>query len=551
MRKRWYALLLLVIVALATFAACRSEDPTPTPAPVATPTPATPTPQPDLPPDQPPAEVDGIEIDGVTIFREGFPIVSEPVTMTVFGQLAPTHAQWEDMEVWQVIQEKTGINLEFDMAPAGGGFPERRALMFASADLPDILMRANLSAAEIARHGRDGTLLNITEMMPEWMPYYYALMHEDPDVAMRITNMDGDIFSLSDIVTVLAARTDKHFIKTSWLNDIGLDIPTDMFEFTDALRAFRDHDHGPDLGIPFFPMGAQTIDNLLNNMAGTWGLQIQFGQRMNVYDNVVSTWIHSDQFREMLIWFNYAYENGLLDPEIFTQDTPRWLAKTQSGRLGFFTVQTDGNHDSTQTMGLPVLPGFSDNLYKWAQVAARNPGTFALTYQARFPEAALRMVDYFFSPDGSNLVRFGVEGSTMEFVDGLPVYHDGILNHPDGHPTAIGQFTFWPGAGAPQWINEINGVAVLSEATLRAQAALDPFIQPQVLPAPLFDLDTAERLAILQGDIHTFMNMSVAQFIRGEMFFDEWDAYVETLYQIGIEEWVAIYQMALDRVLSS
>jgi putative aldouronate transport system substrate-binding protein len=541
---------LAVLVMLLVLAACAGGTPAPA-TPIATPTPppaATPTPG-----QQPatPAVVDGIVIDGVTIFREGFPIVSEPITMSVFGQLGPTHAPWGDMEVWQVIMEKTGINLEFDMAPPGGGFAERKALMFAADDLPCILMRASLSAAEIARHGRDGSLLNIRYLLPEWMPYYYALMQEDPDIGIRITNLDGDIFSISDIVTVLAARTDKHFIKTTWLDAVGLPVPTTMDELTNALRAFRDHDHGPDLGIPFFPMGAVNIDNLLNNMAGTWGLQLQFGQRMSVYDNVVSTWIHSDQFKNMLMWFNYAFENRLLDPEIFTQDIPRWLAKTQSGRLGFFTVQTDGNHDSTQTMGLPVLPGFSDTLYKWAQVAARNPGTFALTTQARFPEAALRMVDWFFSPEGSTLVRFGVEGSTMEFIDGLPVYHDGILNHPDGHATAIGRFSFWPGAGAPQWINEINGIAVLSEATLRAQVALDPFIQPQILPPPLFDLDTAERLSILQGDIHTFMNHSVSQFIRGEMSFDEWDTYVATLYRIGIEEWVAIYQNVLDRLAAN
>ena len=64
--------------------------------------------------------------------------------------------------------------------------------------------------------------------------------------------------------------------------------------------------------------------------------------------------------------------------------------------------------------------------------------------------------------------------------------------------------------------------------------------------APLFDADTNERLEILDTDISTYANSCAARMIRGEMSFDEWDTYVKTLNEMGLDEWVSIYQERLD-----
>ena len=63
---------------------------------------------------------------------------------------------------------------------------------------------------------------------------------------------------------------------------------------------------------------------------------------------------------------------------------------------------------------------------------------------------------------------------------------------------------------------------------------------------PLFDADTNSRLQILGNDIDTYVRSSAAKFIRGEMSFDEWDTYCQTLEGMGLQEWVGIYQERLD-----
>ena len=129
------------------------------------------------------------------------------------------------------------------------------------------------------------------------------------------------------------------------------------------------------------------------------------------------------------------------------------------------------------------------------------------------------------------------------------IFVDGILNNPNGSGPTIAQFTIWPGGGSPQYLNDRNCIAVCSPTTQAAQAALDPYMDYLLYAAPLFDADTNERLQILDTDISTYANSCAARMIRGEMSFDEWDTYVKTLNDMGLDEWVSIYQERLNSYL--
>lgn len=81
----------------------------------------------------------------VTVNKEGFPIVTEPVTLTL---MAPDVGiqNWENMPVLQQMQEKTGITLEYKNAPKDS-FETKKNLVFASGDYPDIFYAAGLTTA--------------------------------------------------------------------------------------------------------------------------------------------------------------------------------------------------------------------------------------------------------------------------------------------------------------------------------------------------------------------------------------------------------------------
>ena len=59
--------------------------------------------------------------------------------------------------------------------------------------------------------------------------------------------------------------------------------------------------------------------------------------------------------------------------------------------------------------------------------------------------------------------------------------------------------------------------------------------------------DESENYTTLYSDIQTFVDESIAQFIMGTKSMDVWDAFVEQLHTMGIDECIAMKQQALDR----
>jgi putative aldouronate transport system substrate-binding protein len=480
------------------------------------------------------------------INKTGFPIVNEPITLKIFGQQGPVQAEWPTMDLFTEYQSMTGINLEFDVVPSQG-YDEKKSLLFASNEYPDIFVRAALSNTEIVKYGAMGVLAPLEDLIAEYAPNYAKHLQDYPAILSRITAPDGHIYALSDIITLNAARTDKFWINKAWLDQIGKEVPTTVEELEDVLRAFQSVDFNGNGQADEVPLGVADLTGLMNNLSGVWGFQRQFGQNLQVVDGKVETWITNDGFKDMLMWMNQMYTEGLLDPEIFTQDYAKYASKMSGQLMGMFFNQADDTFDSSNFVGIAPFAGKSDTQYVSSQPVARGNGVFAISADCENKEAAMRWVDYFYGEEGSTFLRFGVDGKTMTFdAAGKPQYVDGILNSPDGSGTAIGQFTIWPGGGAPQWLNDNNSIAVASERTKAAQVALDPYLPENIYAEPLFEQEVNDRLAVLQTDITTYLKEATAKFVRGDLSFDNWDTYVSTLEKIGIEEWVGIYQTAYD-----
>ena len=83
--------------------------------------------------------------------KEGFPIVDEPITLTVMSQDAGV-ADWNTMPVLQEMEKLSGIKLEYQLSPIDS-FETKKNLVFASGDLPDMFYAADLKPAEQVTYG--------------------------------------------------------------------------------------------------------------------------------------------------------------------------------------------------------------------------------------------------------------------------------------------------------------------------------------------------------------------------------------------------------------
>lgn len=146
---------------------------------------------------------------------EGFPIVNEPITLRVFGQQGPVQEKWDNMGMWKKYQEMTNIQLDFTDVLAAEGYDEKKSLMWASNEYPDIFVRAQLNNAEIVKYGGMGILAPLEDLIPVYAPNMQKLIDEDPAILSRITAPDGHIYTLPAIFTLTAARGQKFWMNTS------------------------------------------------------------------------------------------------------------------------------------------------------------------------------------------------------------------------------------------------------------------------------------------------------------------------------------------------
>ncbi|OIB00531.1 ABC transporter substrate-binding protein [Paenibacillus sp. LC231] len=480
------------------------------------------------------------------VHTTGFPIVDQTVDLKMFTRIAPVNGPFKEMPVFQDYEKLSNVKVEFIEAPTDG-FQEKKNLLFASNELPDALFRSGLSPLEAVRYGSAGQLIPLEGLIDEYAPNLKKLMEEYPEIRAGITTPEGHIYAIPGIVTLGAARTDKKWINQMWLEKLNLEVPETTDELYDVLIAFRDGDPNGNGKQDEIPMTARVGLAIVAAMSGSFGLDTQLGYNINIDNDKVSIWMGSDKNKEMLMYLNKLYKEKLLDPEIFSHTEAQYLAKQGSGNTGFFFDQTNNNFLSIQDqytgIAPPAGPG-GDRMQSQALPIARDFGAFAITSINKYPEVTMRWIDYFYSDEGSTLLRFGREGEHYELKDGIPYYTEDFLKD----ITNQAKITPYAGGGAPHLISEQVASFINPPQVQEAQQQLDPFMPKVRYAAPLFDEQTAQQVNILRNDIDKYYEEQSTKFIVGALSFDKWGEFQSTLQKMKIGELEKLYQDAYDKM---
>ena len=138
-----------------------------------------------------------------TGFAATYPCVDEPVTMTAFATAGPyTKGDFNDLAIWRVMEEVTGIKIDFEAAPSGQS-AEKLGLLFAANTLPDIIFKTGLSNDNIITYAEEGQLIPIDPYLEEYAPNFYAMMEAQPEIRKAVTMSDGHIYGFPYLVLSL------------------------------------------------------------------------------------------------------------------------------------------------------------------------------------------------------------------------------------------------------------------------------------------------------------------------------------------------------------
>ena len=497
------------------------------------------------------------ELNGLTNFPVG--TESEPNNRTIF----------------QRLEEQTNVHINWKTIQADQ-WGEKIALEMANVKtLPDFIFNAGFGDADLLKYAKQGVIINVEEYIDAYMPNLSKVFADYPEYRAMCEDEDGHIWALPWIEQLGANKTaiqtvgNMSFINVAWLDFLGLEKPETVEEFEAVLVAFRDN--AAALQAEFniegsiIPLACIMNDGdqdpyiLINGFGEGYG-DPDRGRHINVTDDkkVVCS-ATSEGFKKGTAWLHGLYEQGLIDPEAFTQDWSTYVAKGKSGRYGVcFSWDVANIANLTDWEPLPVLTADVTNFtaQNGSFTSGFDRGRCVVTAVAKNPALVCAWLDQMYAPMQAPQNNWGTYGESDEFdifEMGTNDKGEPMLKHAplgDASPVEVREAEC---VGGPLAIlDEYYGVYVTcpDDAQYRLDWIKDYFTPDMnhkyVFPNVFMSPDDTKQLSNLQADIQKCINAFKSNSVMNGFTDADWEQFLKDLEAYKLDEYLAIFQKYAD-----
>lgn len=503
------------------------------------------------------------EVETSNFNETGMPIVNEPITLTAVFNSHPNTIDFAEMESFQMLEKKTNIKL--DVEAVRSGWAEKKSLILAGGTLPDIFFGQGLNDDDILNN--KSFFVNLVPLIDKYGSNIQLMFAEEP-TTKRISTVPGtgEIFGLPNVRPFRPKVGDSWFINTEWLQNVGMELPTTLEEFSAVLTAFKEQDaNGNGDANDEIPLNFDTSGMHFTwkaNILGAFGLSSdKFASKAQVRDGNVQLIPAQEGYKEAVKYMHDLYSNGLVNPEVFTQSNYYTVGKADDASKVGVGVQWQAatlfGQWAAQYEVLPPLAG-SDGTRQITQNPMNirlNKNVFSITTANKYPEATMRWVNELYTEEMSIQMFFGSIGPAIE--ETANGYH--VLDPPEDSGLSAGswKWTMAPADRAPMYcsyaLEKKTTVPQFHLTKLDYDKVVEPYVEPveHSFPMVMWTPDVTEELAILKNDIFTYVDNKTADWIINGGVEDQWDEYITQVKAMGSERLVEIYQKAYDSFMAN
>ena len=467
---------------------------------------------------------------------------------------------YNDIEAVQEWEKLTNVHIEWQIPPAGQE-QENFNLMISSGDYPDLIWDiGQYYVGGLDKAISDGVIIPLNQYMDNYLKDYNALISKDETVYKDCKTDEGNFPAIYFINTPDQGPWYGMTVREDWLNDLGIEAPVTYDDWHDMLVKFKEE------------KGA-TAPLWLNYHAGDVFSVFSAGYGVSVLGASGSGFINvdgkvkyspiEDGYREYITMLHDWYEEGLLDPDFYSDTVSTYVPADDNwatGKSGAWPdiyslidnrpyMGTQDENFSEVAVAAPVK-NKGDQLHLRQYNFTRGTGTCAISTACKNPDTVAAYLNLGSIEKYAYTAYYGVEGDTWTMVDGQPTFTDKILKNPDGLSAgdAMTKYCF-RSAGMYIWIRETQTVGPKGKDainTIWPSNADGDYMMPNITMTS----EEANRYSTLNGDISTFVEENTTKFILGTRDLSEWDDYVEAVKGMGVEEMISLQQAALDRFLA-
>ncbi len=520
-------------------------------------------------------ELNSGELQEVDLADLQFPL-KEKATLTGMTSFpANTESNPNNRTIFKRLQEKTNVEIEWTAIQSDQWGDKITLNMANPKTLTDFIFTAGFGDSDLLKYADQGIIIPLEEYIDAYMPNLSAVFEKYPEYRTMSTDSEGHIWALPWIEQLGSGKTaiqtidNMSFINKKWLDFLGLEMPTTVDEFEQVLIAFRDH--ASELQAEFnidgsiIPMscivndGGQDPCILINGFGEGYG-DADKGRHIAVTDDLKVICSATQQgFKDGIAWLHSLYEQGLIDPEAFTQEWSTYVSKGKSGRYGVCFSWDVANVDNLQDwVPLPALTADTRNItpQNGSFTSGYDRGRCVVTAVAKNPALVCAWLDQMYDPFQSAQNNWGTYGEDDEFdIFELGENENGeeMLKHAplgDASPVEVREAE---AVGGPLAIlDEYYGVYVTcpDDAQYRLDWIKDYYTPDMntkyVYPNVFMSQEDTEELSNLQADIQKTINANKSDWIMNGFTDADWDQYLKDLDAYGLQDYLAIFQKYLD-----
>lgn len=328
-----------------------------------------------------------------------------PIEMTAWRFLnnGIQFKEGDDIEnnIWiDYYREVFGINLKYDWVVPEEQFEQKMNIAIASGNLPDLMWLNNKNLIELAN---DGMLYDLTELYQTRTSEFTKSILEQDITSFNTAKVNGKLYAIPHTGSAIDSLQIL-YVRTDWLENLGLEVPTTMQELLEVIEAFTKND--PDRNGKDDTYGLGLTKNFIkDNHFGATGF-------FAGYHAYVRRWIENEngdivygsiqpEVKTALLELQRLYKEGMIDPEFGVKDRNKVQESIAAGKIGvmYGGMSTPGailkfnaeNDPNAEWVALELVSADSDPAMPITKMPVNR--YYAVNADYEHPEAIMKLVE--------------------------------------------------------------------------------------------------------------------------------------------------------------
>lgn len=471
----------------------------------------------------------------------------------------PDYETLSDHPFIKRMEERTNISMEFQI-PTTTGFSQSGELTanIAAGEVADLVTTAGYEPA--SSNGLDGLVddeifWDLTDFIAMQMPNFntfraeYALIDK-----CIVTSLGRTVFipSLTGIGTNHnKPATTGLVIRKDMLDELQLEVPVTLNDWTNVMTALK---VSGNVETPLAVGNMSVAPTMANDVFVTcYGIMYEFYLDD---DGKVRYGAIDEGMKSYVTLMNEWYNAGLIgqinasDELKASDDLAAWPGSVED----ISYMKTIASNASYNLVACPDPVVNEGDVIKhrgsYDPLGNKYKGNVFVSTSCERPDVACKWLDQFFTQDSYNETSYGVEGEDYtKNDDGTVTFTDKIKNTEGGIRYGIEQNAFLASLYYDRDVIIDYCYDEACQAAIKTWSLKDPKENLVCTENLQFSQEEQAQKATL-GNFWLTQLGNLRNFITGATPLTEWDAYVASMHDAGIEENIAIQQSAWDRFIA-